>query len=153
MRATTLHWLNDRERGSIVVPLRVMVVDDDADLRELIADRLSEDGAEVVQAADAMEAFEAIGNGLMQQPMRYFDLIIADIKMPRDGGLELLWTLRQTDYPVPVVLMSGYVDDATRTRAGALGATVVLDKPFDLERLHTIAQNVTARPWWRSRIH
>jgi CheY-like chemotaxis protein len=153
MRATTLHWLSDRERGSIAVPLRVMVVDGDADLREMIADRLLEDGAEVVQAADALAAFEAIGHGLMKQPARYFDLVIADVTLPADGGFELLWTLRQTDYPVPVVLMSGYVDDATRARARALGAVVVLDKPFDLERLHTIAQNVTARPWWSGRLH
>lgn len=153
MRATTLHWLNDRERGWIAVPLRVMVVDDDADLRDMIADRLHDDGAEVVQAADAIEAFEAIGNGLMTEPVRYFDLIIADVTMSAGGGFELLWTLHQTDYPVPVVLMSGYVDEATRARARTLGAAAVLDKPFDLERLHTIAQNVTARPWWRGRVH
>ena len=106
MRATTLHWLTDRERESIAVPLRVMVVDDDPDLRELIADRLLEDGAEVVQAAKAIEAFEAIGRGLMHDPVRYFDIIISDLTMPSGGGLELIWTLRQTDYPVPVVLVS-----------------------------------------------
>lgn len=153
MRATTLHWLNDAERGLIVAPLRVLVLDDDAELRELIADRLREDGAEVVQAADAIEAFEAIGNGLMEQPMRYFDLVIVDVTKPSGGGLELVWTLRQTDYPVPVVLTSGYVDEATRARARTLEAAVLLDKPFDLERLHAIVQNVTARPWWQSRVH
>lgn len=149
----TLHWLNDRERESMALPLRVLVVDDDGDVREMIADRLREDGAEVVQAANPIEAFEAIGRGLMHEPPRYFDLVISDLTMPAGGGFELIWTLRLTDYPVPVVLISGYVDDATRKRARKLGATVVLDKPFDLERLHTIVVNATARPWWWSRAH
>ena len=153
MRATTLHWVNDDTRQSMTVPLRVLVVDDDADLRELIADRLVDDGAEVVQAADAIAAFEAIGRGLMHAPVRHFDLIIADLTMPEGGGLALLWTLRRTDYPVPVVLMSGYVDEATRTRARNMGAVAVLDKPFDVEQLRDIALAETLHPWWRGRVH
>lgn len=148
MRATALKALSERELQTLTEPLRVLLVDDDDDLRALIAERLRQDGAEVVEASDGEVAYAAVSAGLAAEPGRYFDLVISDLQMPKVGGFDLLWVLRFIDYRAPVVLLSGFVDDATRARAQRLGVAAILAKPFDLERLHTIALNATARPWW-----
>lgn len=151
MRAQAVSARDRRERAMRMAPLRVLIVDDDADVRELIAERMREDGIEVLQASSSLEGLEQIGCGLTATPPRYFDLILSDVTMPSGGGLDLLWTLRMSDYPVPIVLLSGYVDETTRARAIKMGATAVLDKPFDLERLHDLVLRVTEQRWWWER--
>ena len=151
MRATALKSLSEREVSTVAEPRRVLVVDDDADIRAALAEWLREDGAEVVEARSGGEAYEAIGRAMREEPPRYFDLVISDLQMPDGSGFDFLWVLRFTDYPVPVVLLSGLVDSATRARARKLGAAAILEKPLDPERLHSIALAATARPWWYGR--
>ncbi len=119
--------------------LRVLVVDDDADLAEALAIRLTDAGCACEVACDGKAAL-----ALFEQTR--FDVVISDMQMPRMGGLELLDRIRQSPRPIPVVLVSGS-DGA----AAALehGAARYLRKPYDHEELiHFIQLEIasTSRP-------
>ncbi len=95
---------------------RVLVVDDEADIRALIDEILSEEGYEVTVAADASEARAA-------REASRFDLVLLDIWMPDTDGISLLreWS-GQADLDCPVVIMSGHGTVDTAEEATRLGA-------------------------------
>ncbi len=105
---------------------RIMVVDDDADVRDLICSMLEEFGFEHVAAPDGAQA-------LAQAQGRRPDLVITDVVMPGLDGFELLQALRRIAPGLPSVVMSG----GGRIPAGrqlacarSLGAQALLRKPF-----------------------
>jgi len=107
----------------------VLVVDDEADIRALIDEILSEEGYEVTVAADAAEARAAQGQG-------EFDLVLLDIWMPDTDGISLLreWT-EAGDLACPVVMMSGHGTVDTAVEATRLGAFDFVEKPLSLAKL------------------
>jgi two-component system nitrogen regulation response regulator NtrX len=95
---------------------RILVVDDEADIRGLLKEILSEEGYEVDIAADASQARTARAN---QVP----DLVLLDIWMPDTDGITLLREWAHTDgYDCPVVMMSGHGTVETAVEATRLGA-------------------------------
>jgi two-component system chemotaxis response regulator CheY len=113
---------------------RILVVDDDDDLRETICDVLALAGHDVVQAADGRAA-------LAQLRARRFDLIVTDLQMPGMDGWELLaalqtdWRLRHT----PVCVVSAEADVPRRA------STRFIRKPFELASLVRIIDEVLGR--------
>ena len=107
----------------------VLVVDDEADIRALIQEILSEEGYEVTAAADAREARAA-------RDARRFDLILLDIWMPDTDGITLLreWS-EAGDLKCPVVIMSGHGTVDTAVEATRLGAFDFVEKPLSLAKL------------------
>ena len=108
---------------------RVLVVDDEADIRALIQEILSDEGYEVIAAADAAEARAARA----ETP---FDLILLDIWMPDTDGITLLreWS-DGGDLKCPVVIMSGHGRVDTAVEATRLGAFDFVEKPLSLAKL------------------
>ncbi|HEX7276950.1 MAG TPA: response regulator transcription factor [Acidimicrobiales bacterium] len=102
---------------------RILVVDDDAFLRQLVTGLLQKDGHVVVQAASASEGLAA----LAEEPSP--DLVLLDVELPDLSGLQLLDRVRAR-LPCPVVLMSGNGADSDRAAALARGAADYLVKPF-----------------------
>ncbi len=102
---------------------RVLVVDDDSDTCSLIADILIEDGYEVEAFTVAEQAMEAL-------EMDRFDLVLADIKMPRISGVDLLREVRKRDLNTQVVLMTAYASVETAVAALRGEAFDYLIKPF-----------------------
>ena len=104
---------------------RVLVVDDDADTCAMIADILQEDGYAVHSCLDGEEA-----RGVLKQEP--FDLVLADIKMPRLSGLDLLKYIRETGLNTKVILITAYasLDSAIEALRGE--AFDYLIKPFSL---------------------
>lgn len=100
----------------------VLVVDDEAGLRDLIAEALSDAGYIVCTASDGLEALEAVER---ESP----DLVLADVRMPRLDGVSLLERLSQGGHNLPVILMSAYW-----TGTELSGAPFV-SKPFDITYL------------------
>src|SRR5262245_52565869 len=83
---------------------RILIADDEKDLREILADELRYCGCEVAEAENGKTAYAL----LESQP---FDLIISDIRMPGGDGIELLKAVRKRDPKLPpLVLISGYSD-------------------------------------------
>jgi len=107
----------------------VLVVDDEADIRTLIKDILSDEGYEVTNAADAAEARAARQEGK-------FDLILLDIWMPDTDGITLLreWS-EQGDLDCPVVIISGHGTVDTAVEATRLGAFDFVEKPLSIAKL------------------
>lgn len=108
---------------------RVLVVDDEADIRALIQEILSEEGYGVTVAADAVEARSA-------RREDDFDLILLDIWMPDTDGITLLreWS-DEGDLKCPVVIMSGHGTVDTAVEATRLGAQDFVEKPLSLAKL------------------
>lgn len=101
---------------------KVLVVDDDAAVRSLVCARLAREGYAVLEAADG-EA--ALGLAAEQDP----DLVITDIVMPGLGGREFVRRLRARS-SVPVIFLTGRVDDVEKVVGLALGADDYVTKPF-----------------------
>ena len=108
---------------------QVLVVDDEADIRALIQEILSEEGYGVTVAANADEARSARSDD-------NFDLILLDIWMPDTDGITLLreWS-DQGDLKCPVVIMSGHGTVDTAVEATRLGAHDFVEKPLSLAKL------------------
>ena len=124
-------------------PLRVLLAEDDDDMRELVADALRRDGYEVVAVPDGGRLLVSIGRSYASgRAHQDYDLIVADIRMPVCDGLQILEELRKAAWPTPTILMTSYDDASTRARADALGA-VLFSKPFDTDDLRTAARNLT----------
>ncbi len=108
---------------------RILVVDDEADIRGLLKEILTEEGYEVEVAADATEARTA-------RAMRTFDLVLLDIWMPDTDGITLLreWSVSEGSH-CPVVMMSGHGTVETAVEATRLGAFDFVEKPLSLTKL------------------
>jgi DNA-binding NtrC family response regulator len=108
---------------------RVLVVDDEADIRALIDEILMEEGYAVTVAANAEEA-------RLAREQRKFDLVLLDIWMPDTDGISLLreWSERG-DLGCPVVMMSGHGTVDTAIEATRLGALDFVEKPLSLAKL------------------
>jgi DNA-binding NtrC family response regulator len=108
---------------------RILVVDDEADIRGLLKEILSEEGYEVEIAADARQARSSRAS---QVP----DLVLLDIWMPDTDGITLLREWSVTDgYDCPVVMMSGHGTVETAVEATRLGAFDFVEKPLSLTKL------------------
>jgi two-component system cell cycle response regulator CpdR len=109
---------------------RILIAEDNADLRAFIVRALRDDGHDITEAADGAAALEHL-----KQNNGAFDLLLSDVKMPVMDGIALaLATAR--DYPdVTIVLMTGYAEQ--RERAYGLDALVrdVITKPFSLDQI------------------
>ena len=107
---------------------RILVVDDEADIRGLLKEILSEEGYEVEVAADATQARSSRAT---QVP----DLVLLDIWMPDTDGITLLREWSVTDgYDCPVVMMSGHGTVETAVEATRLGAFDFVEKPLSLDQ-------------------
>jgi len=107
---------------------RVLVVDDEEEIRFGLELNLGRDGFQVVGAADGQAALELLD----KQP---FDAVLCDLVMPRLDGLGLIGALRKRGLDLPVVLMSAHADVDTALSAVARGATDYIAKPFRIDEV------------------
>ena len=130
---------------SSVSPARIIVAEDDFDMRRLVADCLSKEGYEVHEVADGAELLLRIEDSycLRQEPIRV-DLFVTDIRMPVYSGLEIASGMREAGLDMPVVVMTAFGTPETRERAESLGAAL-LDKPFKLEELRSLVRRLLKR--------
>jgi signal transduction histidine kinase len=114
-------------RAARLQGLRVLVVEDDSDARELFTTLLTQRGAVVTEAASAGEALRLIEN-------RSLDLMLADIGMPDVDGYELIRAVRERS-DIPAVAVTAFASVADRENATRAGYSAHLPKPVDLDRL------------------
>ena len=131
-----------RPDAHILNGLRILVVDDEADSRELVATVLTRSGGEVrcsQSAADALEAFKE------WQP----DLLISDLAMPNEDGYSLLRKIRRLRSKrakeIPAVALSAYASDEDRAISLAKGFQMHLPKPIEPDKLVTSVAEVVGR--------
>ncbi|MFA5844280.1 MAG: sigma-54 dependent transcriptional regulator [Coriobacteriia bacterium] len=107
---------------------RILIADDEKNMRWVLAQSLTSEGYEVVEAADGKEALSSIAD---QVP----DVLILDHKMPAPDGMEVLRRVRAKGLAFPVIMLTAHGNVATAVEAVKAGATEYLTKPFDLEEL------------------
>ncbi len=106
------------------VSQRVLVVDDDAAVRTVLAAQLHQASIQVVEAATAEEALEKLASGAM-------DVMVTDLRMPGMDGMDLLRQSRALWPDVPVIVVTAFGSVRVAVEAIKLGATDFLAKPFD----------------------
>jgi len=120
--------------------MRVLVIDDDEQIRKLLRQVMEWAGHEVIEAADGRE-------GMFKQRKQQADLVITDLIMPEQEGLETI-TLLKKEYPlVKIIAISGggrIGPDAYLPAAQELGADRVFSKPFDVRELATTVRELLA---------
>ena len=117
----------------------ILVVDDDPAFRAMLRAVLAErEGYRVQEAADGLEALEALEDGLP-------GLLLADLRMPRMGGLELLRSVRRSHPALPVIVMSGEGLDDEVVECIQEGAIDFLRKPFPVPRLAAAVRDALHR--------
>ncbi len=121
--------------------MRILVIDDEIAIREVIKEILEEEGYEVALASD--------GRLAMKQLRRYDDdtaLILCDVKMPRMDGWEVLKKVREHYPDIPVIMISGHATSAEDAmQAVRLGAYDYLTKPLDHNKLILAVRNALER--------
>ena len=110
------------------VTRRILVVEDNEDIAELVALHLRDLECEVVLAADGVSGYELAGGG-------GWDLIILDLMLPGMEGLELCRRLRATDAYTPVLMLTAKSSEVDRVVGLELGADDYLTKPFSIREL------------------
>ncbi len=107
---------------------RILLVEDERSIRELVRLNLELEGYEVILAKDGEEAVRAIET-------QYIDLVLLDLMIPKISGLEVLNTLRVFERYIPVIIISAKNTSTDRIQGLKLGADDYLTKPFELEEL------------------
>jgi signal transduction histidine kinase len=115
-------------------PGRILVVDDDKDIRELLEDRLRAMGYLVETETDGLRALKAVGSGR-------FGGMILDIGIPSLDGMEVLRQIRQSNEQLPIIMVTASGAKDTAIKAISLGAQAILLKPFDVEELQQVIQS------------
>lgn len=112
---------------------RILVVDDDPDLRSILQERLTYRGYRVETAENGHDA-------LTKLDQTDFDGVLLDYLMPGITGLTVLQHIRQHRPLLPVVMMTGQTSSQVAAQARAAGARACLLKPFDQEKLEQVVQ-------------
>jgi len=107
---------------------RILIVDDEKNMRWVLGQSLSNEGFEVIEAADGREALSSVAE---QEP----DVMVLDHRMPAPDGMEVLRRLRSQGSTFPVIMLTAHGNVATAVEAMKAGASEYLTKPFDLEEL------------------
>ena len=120
----------------------ILVVDDDADMRQLVSDYLGEFGLRVSTAPD--------GQAMRRQMAEHVvDLVLLDLKLPIEDGMTLARELR-TRSTIPIIMLTGLKDDVDRIMGLELGADDYLTKPFNprelLARIRAILRRAQSHP-------
>jgi two-component system response regulator PilR (NtrC family) len=124
--------------GSAPRPARILVVDDERSMRELLAIVLKREGYEVLLADSGTEAIRVLDN----EPI---DLLISDIRMPDLSGVEVLRAAKRADQDVIGIMITAFASTESAVEALRLGAYDYLSKPFDVEELKIVVRNALER--------
>jgi DNA-binding NtrC family response regulator len=132
--------------------VKLLVVDDDYETREILQLFFSKRGYAVFTAATGKEALDEIDRGLD------FDVVLLDVFMPRVGGMEVLSEIQQRTPRPSVILLTGLADKEIAQDALRLGAFDCILKPFDLGQVESSVaaclghREYHEQSWWRRHI-
>jgi DNA-binding response OmpR family regulator len=108
--------------------MHLLVVEDDPEMRDLLRKVLEKEGYAVSVASGTLEAVAS----LSQAP---FDLVVTDLVMPDNGGLEILRVIRERNPALPVIIITAFGDWGSYSRALEMGAAAFISKPLRMAEL------------------
>lgn len=122
--------------------MKILLIDDDTLIRRSVARVLIQNGHDVVTAEDGLR-------GMEQYHRQKFDLIVTDIYMPRQEGIETILTLRREDQATKIIAISGGGNTGNTDAlemARLLGADAIIEKPFRTDQLLAKIDAVMTEP-------
>lgn len=102
---------------------KILIVDDDIEIRKIVSIYLKNEGYEIIDASDAIEALETLRNTTI-------DLIILDIMLPKMDGIEACLKIRE-QYQMPIIFLSAKDEDIDKIQGLMSGAEDYITKPFN----------------------
>lgn len=128
---------NKPRRRRAAVARRILFVDDDKELRDYVGSQLEESGYKIKTADNGSDALKAVHEGNI-------DLVICDVKMPVMDGLTFLKLMKSNvdTHHIPVIMLSSKNEIADRIEGWDKGADAYLGKPFNIEELDTLIDNL-----------
>lgn len=125
------------------LPKRLLLAEDDVDLRALLSMTLRREGYEVIEVGcgEALVA-SLLGSG---EKGLGIDVVLTDVRMPNRSGLEALAWMRSSMLRIPTIVISAFCDHAVHVKARGLGALAVLEKPVELGKLRTVLRTYFER--------
>lgn len=108
---------------------RVIIADDDDQMRESLCDLVSRLAVNVEGAASGCDL------GVLLADNRPVDLLITDVRMPWLNGLQVAAAARNAGLHIPIIVITAFPDDEVRVKVDGLGSAVLLAKPFDGDAL------------------
>ena len=116
---------------------RILIVDDEQSMREMLAILLKKEGLDVRTAGSRAEAADALRRGPV-------DLVLTDVKLPDGDGIEILRHVKAASPETAVVVMTAYGTTETAVAARKLGAEAYILKPFDVDELRIVVRDALA---------
>lgn len=118
--------------------VRILIVEDDEDMRGLLLETVNRLGYPAIATEKAKEALSSIERGDA-------DLVMLDLKMPGVGGLDLLKVIRRRQFPIPVIVVSGFISEDIAKALTTTGVQGMVAKPFKKDRLAEELDRVATR--------
>src|SRR6478736_5163247 len=112
-------------------PAKILVADDEQNLRRVLVALLRREGHEVVQAASGLEAIERLAD---------VDVVITDLRMPGADGMEVLRTASKNHPHVPVIMITAYGSVGQAVEAIKAGAFDYIEKPFEQDAIKMVIE-------------
>jgi len=112
---------------------RILVVDDDDQMRGLLQALLADEGYEIITASNGKDALKAMED---EKP----DLVFLDIEMPEMNGLGVLNEMQQRSLHIPVIVITGHSTMDNAIQAIRSGAREFITKPLDLNKIRALAK-------------
>lgn len=120
------------------MPVKVLIVDDEVDFLDIMAERMRARGIDVSTATSAEDAINLVGQ-------EHYDVVIMDFMMPAMNGFKALKLLKAKKADTPIILMTGNVPGELILQAKQNGALDVVEKPADLQTLIEKIKQVTIK--------
>lgn len=117
---------------------RILVVEDDEEMRSLLKDFIVEEGFETDSVSNGSEAFRK----LVKEP---FDLIITDVRMPGLTGLDILPGMRKLQPGAAIIVITAFGSEEVQRKAFERGATAYLEKPIQFPKLRTLIHDMFSK--------
>lgn len=145
MRSYDARRSEEDSADSELAPARILLAEDDAEMRALVSGDLRACGYSVVECADGAALLRRLDSSSHSQRLGV-DLVISDVRMPGLTGLEVLEHLRGADPFTPFIIVTAFGSRETRLAAARLGAVAVLDKPFEMKDLLYLVEDAIGSP-------
>jgi DNA-binding NtrC family response regulator len=112
---------------------QILIVDDNPHMSSLLADTLEFFSYQGIAAKDGEEALRKLEE-------KSFDMVITDLRMPKMGGMDLLRTIKDKFPNLPVVVITGFGTDSSKSDAFSARADGFLSKPFRIDEIQELLQ-------------
>ena len=132
------------EEAMVSNPQRILLAEDDDEMRILLAQALRKAGYEVIEYPDGTSLLDDIIYCFLPEKEEYgqIDLVVSDFRMPGVSGMEILKRMNKTDGFPPMILITAFGDENIHAAAEQFGVAAMFYKPFDIDELVRKAQKI-----------